>query len=82
MYFLQSGFLGGKVYQSGWSPRWNFIKMASWSRVSEHLVNIIGMSDQPKRNNHTILYIVNLVLKSLYRVNLVAKNTIYSKFSI
>ena len=31
-------------------------------------------------NGHFIT--VNLVLKLLYRVNLVAKNTIYSKFSI
>ena len=27
-------------------------KMDSWSRVSEHLVNPIGMSDQLKWNNH------------------------------
>lgn len=32
-------------------PRRNFMKMASWSRVSEHLVNPIGMSDQLKWNN-------------------------------
>ncbi|WP_329754316.1 hypothetical protein [Catenibacterium mitsuokai] len=29
------------------------MKMASWSSVSEHLVNPIGMSDQLKWNNHT-----------------------------
>ncbi len=28
------------------------MKMASWSRASEHLVNSIGMSDQLKWNNH------------------------------
>lgn len=33
-------------------PRRNFMKMASWSSVSEHLVNPIGMSDQLKWNNH------------------------------
>ena len=33
-------------------PRRNSAKMVSWSRVSEHLVNIIGMSDQLKWNNH------------------------------
>ena len=32
-------------------PHQNFMKMASWSRVSEHLVNLIGMSDQLKWNN-------------------------------
>ena len=31
--------------------RRNFMKMASWSRASEHLVNPIGMSDQLKWNN-------------------------------
>ena len=28
------------------------MKIASWSRTSEHLVNSIGMSDQLKWNNH------------------------------
>ena len=32
-------------------PRRNFVKMASWSKASEHLVNPIGMSDQLKWNN-------------------------------
>ena len=32
-------------------PRRNFMEMASWSRASEHLVNLIGMSDQLKWNN-------------------------------
>ena len=32
-------------------PHRNFMKMASWSSVSEHLVNPIGMSDQLKWNN-------------------------------
>ena len=32
-------------------PRRNFTKMASWSRASEHLVTLIGMSDQIKWNN-------------------------------
>ena len=32
-------------------PRRNFMKLASWSRTSEHLVNSIGMSDQLKWNN-------------------------------
>ena len=27
------------------------MKMGSWSRVSEHLINPIGMSDQLKWNN-------------------------------
>lgn len=36
-------------------PRRNSMKMASWSRVSEHLVNLIGMSDQLKWNNQEIL---------------------------
>ena len=31
-------------------PRRNFTKMASWSRASEHLVTLIGMSDQLKWN--------------------------------
>ena len=34
-------------------PRRNFMEMASWSRASEHLVNLIGMSDQLKWNNQT-----------------------------
>ena len=34
-------------------PRRNFMKMASWSSVSEHLVNLIGMSDQLKWNNQS-----------------------------
>ena len=37
-------------------PHRNFMKMASWSSVSEHLVNPIGMSDQLKWNNQTTLY--------------------------
>ena len=39
-------------------PRRNFIKLVSWSKVSEHLVNLIRMRDQPKRNNQ----ILNLVV--------------------
>ena len=35
-------------------PHRNFMKMASWSSVSEHLVNPIGMSDQLKWNNHLL----------------------------
>lgn len=35
-------------------PHQNFMKMASWSSVSEHLVNPIGMSDQLKWNNQSI----------------------------
>ena len=35
-------------------PHQNFMKMASWSRVSEHLVNLIGMSDQLKWNNQMV----------------------------
>ena len=42
-------------------PRRNFMKMASWSSVSEHLVNPIGMSDQLKWNNHLLQNGVNLV---------------------
>ena len=30
------------------------MKMASWSRASEHLVNSIGMSDQLKWNNQKV----------------------------
>ena len=37
-------------------PHRNFMKMASWSSVSEHLVNPIGMSDQLKWNNHLEIY--------------------------
>ena len=36
-------------------PHRNFMKMASWSSVSEHLVNPIGMSDQLKWNNQGLL---------------------------
>ena len=36
-------------------PHQNFMKMASWSSVSEHLVNPIGMSDQLKWNNQLLL---------------------------
>ena len=32
------------------------MKMASWSSVSEHLVNPIGMSDQLKWNNQMLDY--------------------------
>ncbi|MEF2925999.1 MAG: hypothetical protein U0O31_05040 [Catenibacterium sp.] len=39
-------------------PRRNFIKLISWSKVSEHLVNLIRMRDQPKQNNQ----ILNLVV--------------------
>ena len=43
--------------------------MASWSRASEHLVTLIGMSDQLKWNNqHPILYLTDL-LKSEYTYN-------------
>ena len=35
-------------------PHRNFMKMASWSRASEHLVNSIGMSDQLKWNNQKV----------------------------
>lgn len=41
-------------------PHRNFMKMASWSSVSEHLVNPIGMSDQLKWNNHLLLSIMSL----------------------
>ena len=34
------------------TPRRNFTKMVNWSRVSEHLVNLIGMNDQLKWDNH------------------------------
>ena len=33
------------------------MKMASWSSVSEHLVNPIGMSDQLKWNNHLLVWV-------------------------
>ena len=32
------------------------MKMASWSRASEHLVNSIGMSDQLKWNNQCAFF--------------------------
>lgn len=37
-------------------PRRNFVKMASWSKASEHLVNSIEMSDQLKWNNQSDKY--------------------------
>ena len=43
-------------------PHQNFMKMASWSSVSEHLVNPIGMSDQLKWNNHFLGTLYNLAL--------------------
>lgn len=59
-------------------PHQNFMKMASWSSVSEHLVNPIGMSDQLKWNNHhsknlyiclllSVLFIVFLELLLTYK---------------
>lgn len=39
-------------------PRRIFFKLVSWSKVSEHLVNLIRMRDQPKQNNQ----ILNLVV--------------------
>lgn len=48
-------------------PHRNFMKMASWSSVSEHLVNPIGMSDQLKWNNHSNFNIYsNYEFKSTY----------------
>ena len=44
------------------------MEMASWSRASEHLVNLIGMSDQLKWNNHKesgkieIMYLKHVIL--------------------
>lgn len=35
-------------------PRRNFINLVSWSKVSERLVNLIRISDQPKRNNQIL----------------------------
>ena len=40
-------------------PRRNSAKMVSWSRVSEHLVNLIGMSDQLKWNNQQTPFLNN-----------------------
>ena len=53
MYFLQSGFLGGQVHRNG------------WSRASEHLVNLIRMRDQPKRNNQVLNLVVIMREKHL-----------------
>lgn len=39
-------------------PRWNFIKLVSRSKVSEHLVNLIRMRNQPKRNNQILKLVV------------------------
>ena len=49
-------------------PHQNFMKMASWSSVSEHLVNPIGMSDQLKWNNHCslILFFSTLFIDCLF----------------
>ena len=47
-------------------PHQNFMKMASWSSVSEHLVNPIGMSDQLKWNNQSV-YSLILLLTILVR---------------
>ena len=54
-------------------PHQNFMKMASWSSVSEHLVNPIGMSDQLKWNNHFILRIarVNGALNIMHKSSVV-----------
>ena len=43
-------------------PRRNSAKMVSWSRVSEHLVNLIGMSDQLKWNNHFVMLLKEQVI--------------------
>ena len=62
-------------------PHQNFMKMASWSRVSEHLVNLIGMSDQLKWNNQKELGIffnhtekVLEYLKPVRRISYARKN--------
>ena len=48
-------------------PRRNSAKMVSWSRVSEHLVNIIGMSDQLKWNNQLSYYLpVYIIFSTRY----------------
>ena len=49
------------------------MKMASWSSVSEHLVNPIGMSDQLKWNNQSeksdsFYNTLNGLLTSIYAV--------------
>ena len=46
-------------------PRRNFMEMASWSRALEHLVNLIGMSDQLKWNNHSSIP-SNLIIVIFY----------------
>lgn len=40
----------------------DFMKTVSWARVSEHLVKLIGMSDQLKWNNQYYSERVNLTL--------------------
>ena len=42
------------------------MKIASWSRTSEHLVNSIGMSDQLKWNNHLWKYYSERVNTTLF----------------
>ena len=41
------------------------MKMASWSSVSEHLVNPIGMSDQLKWNNQIVEAIKEYIRKRI-----------------
>lgn len=58
-------------------PRRNFIKLISWSKVSEHLVNLIRMRDQPKQNNQ----ILNLVVITMREKHLVEHSTKTAKES-
>lgn len=46
-------------------PHRNFIKLVSRSKVSEHLVNLIRMRDQPKRNNQVLNLVVIMREKHL-----------------
>ena len=63
-------------------PRRNSAKMVSWSRVSEHLVNIIGMSDQLKWNNHLAVLVYRIVFLHLmvYQLELIFYGSIKFKF--
>ena len=63
-------------------PYRNFMKMVSWSRVSEHLVNLIGISDQPKQNNphFYVLYLFSIISKEMI-YSVILPNSIISEYN-
>lgn len=63
-------------------PHRNFMKMASWSSVSEHLVNPIGMSDQLKWNNQATTTDKIIMIKSVKTANKIILKVFYSASSI